>query len=128
VVAAFAHTAKAFFGADELAFSLVTTAPGVAGTARNYTRFTQVVGEAIEARICHGIHFRASDVQGAGIGQNVAEWIAARYFQPRAAMPGLPATGAGNGGDHRPVGWLALAAGCALVAGGWLRRRGARRA
>ena len=128
VVAAFMHTARTFYGTDAMAFSLVTNAPGVAGTARSYTRFTQVVGEAIDVRVYHGIHFRAAEVQGAGIGQNVAEWIAARYFQPRAAMPGLPATGAGGGVDHRPVGWLVLAAGCALVAGGWLRRRGARRA
>jgi quercetin dioxygenase-like cupin family protein len=43
-------------------------------------------------------------------------------------LPGLPSTGAGGGTHRLPVGWLVLAAGVALVAGGWHLRRGRRRA
>ena len=126
------HAAKAFFGRDEVAFSLVSTAPGAAGATRHYARFTDVVRDVIDVRVYHGVHFRTADVQGAQIGQDVAEWIAARHFQPRPPRRGLPATGAGGGGARLPAGWLALAAGGALVAvaagGRLLLRLGARRA
>ena len=35
---------------------------------RDYTRFTAVVKDTINARIWLGIHFRTPDVQGAEIG------------------------------------------------------------
>ena len=122
------HAGKAFFGTDEMAFAVVRIVAGTADVTRPYSRFTDVVKDVIDARIYQGLHFRAADDQGAQLGQQVAEWVAARYFQPQAAMPGLPATGAGGGGDRLPVGWLALAVGCALVGGGRLLRRGKRRA
>jgi hypothetical protein len=122
VVAAFMHTATAFFGTDEVAFSVVKRAPGAPDVTRRYARFTDLVADAIDVRVYHGLHFRTADVQGAEIGRNVAAWIAARAFQPQV---GLPPTG--TGGDRLPMGWLALAAGGALVVGRLLRR-GQRRA
>ena len=70
-----------------------------------------------------GVHFRAADVQGAKIGQNVAEWRFQRYFQPVAEMPGLPNTGAGGGSTDLPVGWLILVLTGALALGWRLRRK-----
>jgi hypothetical protein len=131
------YTAKAFFGRDEVAFIVVTNAPGAPGAARTYARFTDVVRDGIEVRILHGVHFRTADVHGAQLGQNVAEWIAARYFKPvpappdtgsGGALPGLPSTGAGGGTDRLSVGWLLLAMGGALAGGvGFRRRRATRR-
>ena len=40
------------------------------------------VDDTIDARVYHGIHFRAADVQGAGIGRNVACWLDRHFFQP----------------------------------------------
>ena len=54
------HTAKRFFG-DQMTFTVERT-PG--GTARTYTRFTDVVKDTIDARIYLGIHFRTADVDG----------------------------------------------------------------
>ena len=128
IAGAIAHTAKAFFGKDEVAFTVVSSAPGASGATRTYARFTDLVRDGIEVRIYHGVHFRASDAQGAQLGQNVAEWQAQRYFRPTAAMPGLPNTGAGGDGNRLPLGWLVLLVGGALVGGGRLLRRGGRRA
>ncbi len=82
IVAGFMHAAKAFFGTDEVAFSVVSNAPGAANVTRTYARFTDVILDGIDVRVYHGVHFRAADVQGAQIGRDVAEWIATRYFQP----------------------------------------------
>lgn len=78
------HAAKAFFGSDNASFSLTSlgTNPPTTTTTRHYTRFTDVTLDAIEGRIFMGIHFRTPDVQGAGIGKNVAEWVASHYFRP----------------------------------------------
>ena len=119
IAAAIMHTAKAFFGTDELAFSVVSNAPGAPGVTRPYTRFTDLIPDAIDARVYHGVHFRTADVQGAQIGKDVAEWIAARSFQPRAALPGLPATGAGGTAQRSPTLAVALLLAGLLLAGGW---------
>jgi hypothetical protein len=49
---------------------------------RQYERFTDVIEDTIDARVFQGIHFRVSDVQGAQIGTDVAEWVATNHFQP----------------------------------------------
>ena len=61
--------------------------------------------------------------------------VLAVYLLPQGAplsspvmTPGMPATGAGGGGDRLPVGWLVLLAGGTLVGGAQLLRRAARRA
>jgi hypothetical protein len=123
VAAAFMHAAKGFFGTDVMAFSLVKIAPGAPNVTRNYTRFSQVIEEAIEARICHGVHFRTADVQAAQIGQNVAEWQAQRAFQPTNAMPGLPNTGAGGTADRSLFVVTVVAAVLGLFLFAWGLRR-----
>ena len=49
---------------------------------RDYHRLTDVVDDTIDARVYQGLHFRSADVQGARIGRQVAEWVAANAFQP----------------------------------------------
>ena len=79
----FMHTAEAFFGRGKVAFSVTAflgTPP--APVTRNYGRFTDVIDDTIDARVYLGIHFRAPDVQAAGIGKDVAHWLDKHYFQP----------------------------------------------
>ena len=130
------HAATAFFGTDQMAYSVVKVAAGAPAVTRSYTRFSDVVADGIEVRIYHGVHFRASDVQGALIGKNVAQWQAQRYFQrvpgppPTGTggnLPGMPNTGAGGAADRQLVVWLVFAAGGALVVVDRLLRRGGRR-
>ena len=76
------HTARAFFGTNRMDFSVVKITPGAPDVTRNYTRFTDVVDDTIEARVYQGIHFREADIQGAGIGRKAARWVDRHFFQP----------------------------------------------
>lgn len=82
VTAAFMHTGEAFFGKGKTEFSLVKLTPGAPAVTRTYERFTDVIDNTIDARIYQGIHFRTSDVQGAGLGKDVARWLDNHHFQP----------------------------------------------
>ena len=78
-LAAAIHTAIAFFGTNELAFSLVKIG---SNETRDFTHFTDMTAETIEVRIYHGVHFRAAEVQAVEIGKDVVDWLVAHYFQP----------------------------------------------
>ena len=75
------HTAKGFFGDDKVAFNLV--GPGATGATRPYERFTDVIKDTIDARIWLGIHFRAPDVQGAELGEDVARLLSKNFLEPQ---------------------------------------------
>jgi hypothetical protein len=82
VSAAYMHTARAYFGTNKMDFSVVRIAPGVPDVTLDYTRFTGVVDDTMDARVYQGLHFRKAEVQGAGIGENVARWLDRHFFQP----------------------------------------------
>jgi hypothetical protein len=83
------YAARLYFGTDKLAFSLtspgVPVGPGVPvalpGSTRSYTRFSDVIRDAIEGRMLNGLHFRSADVQGAWLGKKVAQYLAKHYFE-----------------------------------------------
>ena len=79
------NSAKAFFGSDAAEFDI--TSPGPApgtGSTRHYSRFTDVIPDVIEARILGGLHFRRADVNGAILGQSVADFVDRNFFNCRA--------------------------------------------
>jgi hypothetical protein len=82
VSAAYMNAAKAFFGTDKMDFSVVRIAPGVPDVTLDYTRFTDVVDDTIDARVYQGLHFREAEIQGAGIGENAARWLDRHFLQP----------------------------------------------
>ena len=41
---------------------------------RQFTSFSQLPDDIVEARIWSGIHFRFADTEGAKIGRKVAHW------------------------------------------------------
>jgi PAP2 superfamily len=67
---AVAATMQHFYGRDRATFN--GTTPG--GVTRQFTSFSQVRDDIVEARIWSGIHFRFSDTEGAKIGRRVAHW------------------------------------------------------
>jgi len=69
-----------FFGTDNISFG-VTSIP-FPGEIRPFNSFSQALDEIVEARIWAGLHFRTADVQGRMLGRNVADYMAANYFQP----------------------------------------------
>jgi hypothetical protein len=72
------YAGKAFFGTDRVRITF--NSPG-GPTPRTYNRLTAVLKDTIDARIYLGFHFRNPDVQGAGLGRNVANWVASHYFE-----------------------------------------------
>jgi hypothetical protein len=76
------NAGKAFFGGDQMDFTLERTATPPPSLTREYHRFTDVIDDTIDARVFQGLHFRSADVQGARIGRQVAEWVAGNAFQP----------------------------------------------
>ena len=78
----FMNAGKAFFGGDQMHFSVVRNPLSVPVVTREYDRFTDVVDDTIDARVYQGLHFRSADVQGARIGRQVAEWVDANAFGP----------------------------------------------
>jgi hypothetical protein len=69
------NSAKAFFGSDAAEFDLTNSV-----ATRHYSSFTAVIPDMIEARMLLGIHFRRPDVNGAVLGQRVAEYVDANFF------------------------------------------------
>ena len=58
---------------------------GVAGAGpqpRHYVDRATFVGDAIDARVWSGIHFRFADTAGINVGSNVANYVVDNYFQP----------------------------------------------
>jgi hypothetical protein len=73
------NAAKDFFGTNQVAFTVHSNS---SGADRDYTRFTDVYKDTIDARVYLGIHFRTADAQGAVLGKKVAAWADKRFFQP----------------------------------------------
>jgi hypothetical protein len=48
---------------------------------RTFGSFSDALDELIEARIWAGLHYRTADVQARQLGENVAKYMAAHYFQ-----------------------------------------------
>ena len=83
-----AHVAvlRMFFGdVIDGGYQITSASPFLAPTdpkTRTFGSFSQALAEVIEARIWAGLHFRTADVQAEQLGRNVANYMAANYFQP----------------------------------------------
>src|SRR6266480_620298 len=76
---ALAQTLRAFFGTDNVPFSIDSR---VTGTTREYQRFHDAVKDVNLARTLAGFHFRNSCEEGANLGRDVSRFVAGHYFQP----------------------------------------------
>jgi hypothetical protein len=79
VSAATTTTLQQLFG-DNVEFVLVSNA--VDAVPRNYTRFSDVARDVVEARIFMGIHFRFADTTALRQGRHVANWTFGHYLRP----------------------------------------------
>ena len=77
---------RVFFGnVIEGGYQITSASPLLAPSdpkTRTFGSFSQALAELIEARIWAGLHFRTADVQAEQLGRNVANYMAANYFQP----------------------------------------------
>jgi hypothetical protein len=69
-----------FFGTNRVRFSIHSNK---SGTTRTWDRLSDALRENINARVWAGIHFRTADIQGALLGNKVADYLHRHYFQPR---------------------------------------------
>jgi hypothetical protein len=76
---AVAESLEAFFGTDQVSFSLDSR---VTGTSRRYNRLHDVIKDVDRARVLVGFHFRNSDQEGANLGRKVARYIVKHRFEP----------------------------------------------
>ncbi|MCA1962333.1 MAG: phosphatase PAP2 family protein [Prosthecobacter sp.] len=73
----------AFFGTDDIAFTTDSESPFLAlGYTRSFDSFSQAAQEAGMSRIYGGIHFMSDNVDGAILGENVADNVYSLFFQP----------------------------------------------
>jgi hypothetical protein len=73
----------AYFGTDELHFTMSSPAPGLLQPVRSYSRFSQVLEDILNARIYGGMHYRHSTVIGAELGRAVSRQDLKHFFLPR---------------------------------------------
>ena len=107
-----------FLGTTQIELDLSST---VTGTTRHYPTADDLRQEVINARTWGGIHYRGSSIAGAGVGQQVAQYVLQNYFQPAPStgthalvsggirkfidtLPLLGRTGQNNLGQYIPVG------------------------
>jgi hypothetical protein len=76
---AVAEALAAFFGTDNVPFTLDSR---VTGTARDYGSFHDAVKDVNEARVLVGFHFRNSDQEGSNLGRKVGRYVVEHFFQP----------------------------------------------
>jgi hypothetical protein len=69
----------AFFGTDEIPFTLDSRATG---TTRAYRRLHDIVNDVDRARVLVGFHFFSSDLQGSALGRQVGRYVVHHHFQP----------------------------------------------
>ena len=74
---------KAYFGTDELHFTMSSPAPGLLQSVRSYDRFSQALTDILNARIYGGMHYRNSTAVGAELGRQVARQALEHFFLPR---------------------------------------------
>ena len=68
------------FGTDDVHFGVVSSR--FPGETRFFDHFSEPLDEIVKARIWAGLHFRTADLQGRTLGQHVADYLLANYFQP----------------------------------------------
>jgi hypothetical protein len=76
---------RQFFGDTPGNFQITsfsTFLPPGSQTVRTFDTFSQPLAEIIEARIWAGLHYRSADVAAQNLGENVADYGIANYFQP----------------------------------------------
>jgi len=72
-----------FFGTDEMDFSITTTNTGPTNDdTRDFSRFSDVAEEVVNARIYEGIHFRFADTAARKQGRHVAQWAFSHFLRP----------------------------------------------
>src|SRR5258708_795067 len=83
VSGAIVTTLQAYFGTDELSFTMSSVAPGLIQPVRQYNSFIQALEDILNARIYGGMHYRNSTAHGSGLGPPVPRQMGENFFPPQ---------------------------------------------
>src|SRR6266702_350643 len=83
-----ASALRDYFGTDRLDFSL--TNASLPGVVRSFESFSQAADEAAASRIYSGQHFRYDEDAGQALGDEVADFVAAHYYESSGEVMGRP--------------------------------------
>lgn len=78
--AAHAGAMAAFFGTDDISFTVGTDDPDAIGVLRSFDSFSDAAFENAISRIYLGVHWWFDGEFGLESGYNLADWVAANYF------------------------------------------------
>ena len=76
-------TLQAYFGTDELSFTMTSAAPDLIQPVRQYKSLSQALEDILNARIYGGMHYRSSTEYGSDLGQQVARQMVENFFLPQ---------------------------------------------
>lgn len=76
-------TLQAYFGTDELSFTMSSVAPDLIQPVRQYDSFSRALEDALTARIYGGMHYRSSTEYGSELGRQVARQVVENFFLPQ---------------------------------------------
>lgn len=88
--AAHAAVMRAFFGTDDITFTVGTDDPFTPGVERTFHSFTEAAWENAISRIYLGVHWIFDGVEGNRSGLALGDYVAANFLQPIPA-PGTAA-------------------------------------
>jgi hypothetical protein len=74
------HGLENLFQTQHLQLTLISTA--VPGVQRHYDSGDALCQDVVDARVWLGIHFRTADTAARDMGEQLAAWTLAHYFQP----------------------------------------------
>ncbi len=74
---------QAYFGTDELNFTMTSAAAGLMHPVREYRRFSDALEDILNARIYGGMHYRNSTEHGAELGGRIGNQVVENFFLPR---------------------------------------------
>ncbi len=77
---AHAGAMQAFFGTDEISFTIGTEDPDAIGVLRSFDSFSEAALENALSRVYLGVHWWSDGEYGLESGYSVADWLAANYF------------------------------------------------
>lgn len=78
--AAHAGAMQAFFGTDDIAFTIGTDDPDAVGVLRSFDSFSDAAMENALSRVYLGVHWWSDGEFGLASGYSIADWMASNYF------------------------------------------------
>jgi hypothetical protein len=71
-----------FLGTDQIDLTLSSTVTADTLPTQTFATVDDLATNVMNGRIFGGIHYRNSTIVGKALGDQVADWALARYFQP----------------------------------------------